>query len=101
MQSDTIKQQLIVLEQLLVQPATHLLAELLNRYLADDFSPGESVGLPDINNSLFNANTDLIACFAAYYFDWPGQLICDTLDKTAAMAKALMPVAVGNSAITW
>lgn len=37
MHSDTIKQQLIELEQLLVQPATRLSAELLNLYLADDF----------------------------------------------------------------
>ncbi|MDP2715226.1 DUF4440 domain-containing protein [Rheinheimera sp.] len=37
MHSDTVKQQLIALEQLLVQPATRLSAELLNRYLADDF----------------------------------------------------------------
>ena len=37
MHSDTTKQQLIELEQLLVQPATRLSAELLNRYLADDF----------------------------------------------------------------
>lgn len=37
MHSDTVKQQIIKLEQLLVQPATRLSAELLNRYLADDF----------------------------------------------------------------
>ena len=37
MQSDIIKQQLVELEQLLVQPATRLSAELLNHYLADDF----------------------------------------------------------------
>lgn len=37
MHSDTIKQQLIELEQMLAQPATRLSAELLNRYIADDF----------------------------------------------------------------
>lgn len=37
MHNDTIKQQLIELEQLLIQPATRLSADLLNRYLADDF----------------------------------------------------------------
>ena len=37
MHSDIVKQQLIDLEQLLVQPATRLSAEQLNHYLADDF----------------------------------------------------------------
>ena len=37
MHSCNVKQQLIEIEQLLVQPATRLSAELLNRYIADDF----------------------------------------------------------------
>ena len=52
MHSDTIKQQLIALEQLLVQPATRLSAELLNCYLADDFyeiaATGRSFGKADV-----------------------------------------------------
>ena len=52
MQDATIKQQLIELEQLLVQPATRLSAELLNRYLADDFyeigASGRSFGKADV-----------------------------------------------------
>tara|TARA_Y100001963_G_scaffold149963_1_gene230298 strand:+ start:2798 stop:3235 length:438 start_codon:yes stop_codon:yes gene_type:complete len=51
-QSDTIKLQLIELEQLLVQPATRLSAELLNRYLADDFyeigASGRCFGKADV-----------------------------------------------------
>jgi hypothetical protein len=50
--TDTIKQQLIALEQLLVQPATRLSAELLNRYLADDFyeiaATGRCFGKADV-----------------------------------------------------
>lgn len=50
--SNTIKQQLIELEQLLVQPATRLSAELLNRYLADDFyeigASGRCFGKADV-----------------------------------------------------
>lgn len=37
MYCDNLKSQLIAVEQLLVQPATRLSAELLNQYLADDF----------------------------------------------------------------
>lgn len=37
MHSCNVKQQLIEIEQLLVQPATRLSADLLNRYIADDF----------------------------------------------------------------
>ncbi|WP_417703138.1 DUF4440 domain-containing protein [Rheinheimera aquimaris] len=52
MQSDIIKQQLIRLEQLLVQPATRLSADLLNRYLADDFyeigASGRCFGKADV-----------------------------------------------------
>ncbi|GAB59425.1 nuclear transport factor 2 family protein [Rheinheimera nanhaiensis] len=52
MHSNTIKQQLIKLEQLLVQPATRLSAELLNRYLADDFyeigASGRCFGKADV-----------------------------------------------------
>lgn len=52
MHSDSIKQQLIELEQLLVQPATRLSAELLNRYLADDFyeiaATGRCFGKDDV-----------------------------------------------------
>ena len=52
MHSDSIKQQLIVLEQLLVQPATRLSAELLNRYIADDFyeiaATGRCFGKADV-----------------------------------------------------
>ena len=52
MQSDTIKQHLIELEQLLVQPATRLSVELLNRYLADDFyeiaATGRCFGKADV-----------------------------------------------------
>lgn len=52
MHSDTIKQQLIALEQLLVQPATRLSAELLNRYIADDFyeiaATGRCFGKADV-----------------------------------------------------
>ena len=44
MNCDTIKQQLIELEQLLVQPATRLSAELLNLYLADDFNEIAATG---------------------------------------------------------
>lgn len=50
--STTIKQQLIALEQLLVQPATRLSAELLNHYLADDFyeiaATGRCFGKADV-----------------------------------------------------
>lgn len=52
MNSDTVKQQLIALEQLLVQPATRLSVELLNRYLADDFyeiaATGRCFGKADV-----------------------------------------------------
>lgn len=52
MHSDTIKQQLIELEQLLIQPATRLSTELLNRYLADDFyeigASGRCFGKADV-----------------------------------------------------
>lgn len=52
MHSDTIKQQLITLEQLLVQPATRLSVELLDRYLADDFyeiaASGRCFGKADV-----------------------------------------------------
>lgn len=52
MQTNTIKQQLIELEQLLVQPETRLSAELLNRYLADDFyeiaATGRCFGKADV-----------------------------------------------------
>ena len=52
MRTATIKQQLIALEQLLVQPATRLSAELLNRYLADDFyeigASGRCFGKADV-----------------------------------------------------
>lgn len=52
MHTDTIKQQLIYLEQLLVQPATRLSVELLNRYLADDFyeiaATGRCFGKADV-----------------------------------------------------
>lgn len=52
MHSNTIKQQLIALEQLLVQPATRLSAELLNRYLANDFyeigASGRCFGKTDV-----------------------------------------------------
>lgn len=52
MHSETVKQQLIELEHLLVQPATRLSAELLNRYLADDFyeiaATGRSFGKADV-----------------------------------------------------
>lgn len=52
MQTNIIKQQLIELEQLLVQPATRLSAELLNRYLADDFyeiaATGRCFGKSDV-----------------------------------------------------
>ena len=52
MHYDTIKPQLIALEQLLVQPATRLSAELLNRYLADDFyeigATGRCFGKADV-----------------------------------------------------
>jgi hypothetical protein len=50
--TDTIKQHLIELEQLLVQPATRLSVELLNRYLADDFyeiaATGRCFGKADV-----------------------------------------------------
>lgn len=56
MQSDIIKQQLIELEQLLVQPATRLSADLLNRYLADDFyeigASGRCFGKADVLDRL-------------------------------------------------
>ena len=52
MHSDTINQQLIELEQLLVQPATRLSAKLLNQYLADDFyeigATGRCFGKADV-----------------------------------------------------
>lgn len=52
MHTDTIKQHLIELEQLLVQPATRLSVELLNRYLADDFyeiaATGRCFGKADV-----------------------------------------------------
>lgn len=52
MHSDTIKQQLIALEQLLVQPATRLSADILNHYLADDFyeiaATGRCFGKADV-----------------------------------------------------
>jgi hypothetical protein len=50
--SDTVKQQIMKLEQLLVQPATRLSAELLNHYLADDFyeiaATGRCFGKADV-----------------------------------------------------
>lgn len=52
MHTDTIKQHLIELEQLLVQPATRLSVELLDRYLADDFyeiaATGRCFGKADV-----------------------------------------------------
>ena len=49
---DTVKQQLVELEQLLVQPATRLSAEMLNRHLADDFyeiaATGRCFGKADV-----------------------------------------------------
>ncbi|WP_370304648.1 nuclear transport factor 2 family protein [Rheinheimera baltica] len=52
MHTDIIKQQLIALEQLLVQPATRLSVELLNRHLADDFyeiaATGRCFGKADV-----------------------------------------------------
>ncbi|MEO3880009.1 nuclear transport factor 2 family protein [Rheinheimera fenheensis] len=52
MHTATIKQQLIELEQLLVQPATRLSAEMLNRHLADDFyeiaATGRCFGKADV-----------------------------------------------------
>jgi hypothetical protein len=49
---ETIKQQLIELEQLLIQPATRLSVELLDRYLADDFyeiaATGRCFGKADV-----------------------------------------------------
>ena len=52
MHTDTIKPQLIALEQLLVQPETRLSAELLNLYLADDFfeiaASGRCFGKADV-----------------------------------------------------
>jgi hypothetical protein len=50
--NEAIKQQLIELEQILVQPATRMSAELLNRYLADDFyeiaATGRCFGKADV-----------------------------------------------------
>ena len=64
MQSDTIKQQLIELEQLLVQPATRLSVELLNRYLADDFyeigASGRCFGKVDVLERLPNETPPVI-----------------------------------------
>lgn len=52
MHIETLKQHLIELEQLLVQPATRLSAELLNHYLADDFyeiaATGRCFGKADV-----------------------------------------------------
>ena len=52
MHSCNVKQQLIEIEQLLVQPATRLSAELLNRYIADDFyeiaATGRCFGKADV-----------------------------------------------------
>ncbi|WP_156885979.1 DUF4440 domain-containing protein [Rheinheimera baltica] len=52
MHTNTIKQQIMELEQLLVQPATRLSAELLNHYLADDFyeiaATGRCFGKADV-----------------------------------------------------
>ncbi len=52
MNSDTIKQQLIQLDQLLVQPATRLSVQLLDRYLADDLyeiaATGRCFGKADV-----------------------------------------------------
>lgn len=49
---DTIKHQLIEIEQLLIQPATRLSADLLNCYLADDFyeigASGRCFGKADV-----------------------------------------------------
>ncbi|HAW94334.1 MULTISPECIES: DUF4440 domain-containing protein [unclassified Arsukibacterium] len=52
MNFDTVKQQLVELEQLLVQPATRFSAEMLNRHLADDFyeiaATGRCFGKADV-----------------------------------------------------
>lgn len=52
MHNDTIKEQLIQLEQLLVQPASRLSVQLLDRYLADDFyeiaASGRCFGKADV-----------------------------------------------------
>ena len=52
MHSCNVKQQLIEIEQLLVQPATRLSAEPLNRYIADDFyeiaATGRCFGKADV-----------------------------------------------------
>ena len=52
MSFDIVKQQIIELEKLLVQPATRLSVELLNRYLADNFyeiaATGRCFGKADV-----------------------------------------------------
>lgn len=64
MLSDTIKQQLIELEQLLVQPATRLSAEQLNSYLSDDFyeiaATGRCFGKADVLERLPTEKPPLI-----------------------------------------
>lgn len=64
MHTATIKQQLIELEQLLVQPATRLSAELLNLYLADDFheiaATGRCFGKADVLERLPSETTPVI-----------------------------------------
>lgn len=64
MYSDNLKQQLIALEQLLVQPATRLSAALLNQYLADDFyeiaASGRCFGKADVLSRLPTEQPPLI-----------------------------------------
>jgi hypothetical protein len=61
MDSKLLTQHLIELEQLLVQPATRLSVELLNRHLADDFyeiaATGRCFGKADVLERLIRTNT--------------------------------------------
>ena len=64
MHIDTIKQQLIEIEQKLVQPATRLSAELINRFIADDFyeiaACGRGFGKADVLARLPNETPPVI-----------------------------------------
>ena len=65
MHVDIVRQQLIGLEQLLVKPATRVSAELLNRYLSDDFyeiaATGRCFGKADVLESLPTETPPVIA----------------------------------------
>ncbi len=70
MNFDTVKLQLVELEQLLVQPATRLSVEMLNRHLADDFyeiaATGRCFGKADVLERLPTETPPVVMRISAF-----------------------------------